>query len=48
MRLCWQQIRLLLAMKEGVRGQFGSDSDEAQAIGFKKKSERKRPRRPAA
>jgi hypothetical protein len=35
-------------MKECVRGQFGSDSNEAQAIGFKKKSERKRPKRQAA
>jgi len=38
----------VLAMKESVRGQFGSDSNEAQAIGYKKKSERKRPRRTAA
>jgi hypothetical protein len=30
-------------MKEAVKGQFGSDSDAAQAVGFKKKSERKRP-----
>ena len=33
----------VLAMKEAVKGQFGSDSDAAQAVGFKKKSERKRP-----
>ena len=38
----------LLAMKELVRGVYGSDSNEAQAIGYKKKSERKRPRRSAA
>jgi hypothetical protein len=37
-----------MAMKEAVRGHFGSDSNEAQAIGYKKKSERKRPRRRAA
>jgi hypothetical protein len=30
-------------MKEVVRGQFGSDSNEARAVGLKKKSERKRP-----
>ncbi|MGB7250774.1 MAG: hypothetical protein WBC73_17700 [Phormidesmis sp.] len=38
----------ILAMKESVRGQFGSNSDEAQAIGYKKKSEYKRPRRRSA
>ncbi|PZO16320.1 MAG: hypothetical protein DCF25_12595 [Leptolyngbya foveolarum] len=35
----------VLAMKESVRGQFGPNSDEAQAVGYKKKSEYKRPRR---
>ena len=44
----WEFHNAILAMKESVRGQFGSDSDEAQAIGYKKKSERKRPRRQAA
>ena len=44
----WQFHDNVLAMKESVRGQFGSDSNEAQAIGYKKKSERKRPRRAAA
>ena len=38
----------VLAMKESVRGQFGPDSDEAQAVGYKKKSEYKRPRRRSA
>ena len=38
----------VLAMKETVRGQFGPDSDEAQAVGYKKKSEYKRPRRRSA
>jgi len=33
------------AMKESVRAQFGPNSDEAQAVGYKKKSEYKRPRR---
>ncbi|MBE9136038.1 hypothetical protein IQ254_02265 [Nodosilinea sp. LEGE 07088] len=41
----WQFHDNILAMKELVRGVYGSDSDEAQAIGYKKKSERKRPRR---
>jgi hypothetical protein len=36
----------VLAMKETVRGQFGPNSDEAAAIGYKKKSEYKRRRRP--
>ena len=44
----WKFHNGILAMKESVRGQFGSDSDEAQAIGYKKKSERKRPRRSVA
>jgi hypothetical protein len=35
----------VLSMKESVRGQFGPNSDEAQAIGYKRKSEYKRPRR---
>ncbi|MBD2104711.1 hypothetical protein [Leptolyngbya sp. FACHB-261] len=38
----WNFHNAVLAMKEVVRGQFGSDSDEAQAVGLKKKSERKR------
>ncbi len=37
----------ILSMKESVRGQFGPNSDEAQAIGYKKKSEYKRRRRTA-
>jgi len=39
----WNFHNAVLAMKESVKGQFGSDSDAAQAVGFKKKSERKRP-----
>ncbi len=38
----------VLAMKESIRGQFGPNSDEAQAVGYKKKSEYKRPRRRSA
>jgi hypothetical protein len=44
----WDFHNSVLAMKEAVKGQFGSDSDEAAAIGFKKKSERKRPKRSSA
>jgi hypothetical protein len=39
----WDFHNTVLAMKEAVKGQFGSDSDQAAAVGFKKKSERKRP-----
>lgn len=35
----------VLAMKEAVRGQFGSDGKEAVAIGLKRKSDRKVPTR---
>ncbi|AFY42011.1 hypothetical protein Nos7107_1365 [Nostoc sp. PCC 7107] len=41
----WEFHNAVLAMKEVVRGQYGSDSDQAQAVGFKKKSDRKRPSR---
>ncbi len=41
----WEFHNAVLAMKEVVRGQYGSDSDQAQAVGLKKKSERKRPSR---
>ena len=44
----WDFHNGVLAMKESVRGMYGSDSNEAQAIGYKKKSERKRPRRKVA
>ena len=44
----WTFHSNILAMKELVRGLYGSDSDEAQALGYTQKSERKRPRRPAA
>ncbi|HIK03241.1 MAG TPA: hypothetical protein IGS40_00760 [Trichormus sp. M33_DOE_039] len=39
----WEFHNAVLALKEVVRGQYGSDSDEAQAVGLKKKSDRKRP-----
>lgn len=41
----WEFHNAILAMKEAVRGQYGSDSEQAQAVGLKKKSERKRPSR---
>ncbi|OUL26105.1 hypothetical protein [Nostoc sp. 106C] len=41
----WQFHNAILAMKEVVRGQYGSDSDQAQSVGLKKKSDRKRPSR---
>jgi len=41
----WEFHNAVLAMKEFVRGQYGSDSNEAQAVGLKKKSDRKRPTR---
>jgi hypothetical protein len=44
----WKFHNDILAMKEFVRGIYGSDSDEVQAVGYKKKSERRRPRRSAA
>jgi hypothetical protein len=39
----WAFHNAVLAMKEVVRGQYGSDSNEVQTVGFKKKSNRKRP-----
>ncbi len=44
----WEFHNSVMAMKESVRGLFGPDSHEAQSVGYKKKSERKRPRRRAA
>ncbi|MFN6461377.1 MAG: hypothetical protein RMZ41_005955 [Nostoc sp. DedVER02] len=41
----WEFHNTVLAMKEVVRGQYGLDSDQAQAVGLKKKSEYKRPSR---
>jgi hypothetical protein len=38
----WEFHNAILAMKEVVRGQYGSDSNQAQAVGLKKKSDRKR------
>lgn len=44
----WEFHNAVLTMKEVVKGQFGSDSNEAQSIGLKKKSDRKRPIRQKA
>jgi hypothetical protein len=44
----WEFHNAVLAMKEVVRGHYGSDSDQAQSVGLKKKSDRKRPARKAA
>jgi hypothetical protein len=41
----WEFHNAVLAMKEVVRGQYGTDSDQAQAVGLKKKSEHKRSSR---
>jgi hypothetical protein len=35
----------ILSVKDQIRAQFGSDSDEYQSIGMKKKSERKSPKK---
>ncbi|RCJ17528.1 hypothetical protein A6S26_30770 [Nostoc sp. ATCC 43529] len=40
----WEFHNTVLAMKEVIRGQYGSDSEQAQAVGLKKKSDRKRPK----
>lgn len=44
----WEFHNSVMAMKANVRGIFGPDSHEAQSVGYKKKSERKRPRRRTA
>lgn len=44
----WDQHMIMLGVKEQIIAQYGSDSDEIQALGRKKKSDRKRPARRAA
>lgn len=39
----WEFHNAILVAKEQVIGQYGIDSNEAQAVGIKKKSERKSP-----
>ena len=41
----WKFHNMMLAVKEQVIAQFGSDSNEAQLLGLKKKSEYARPSR---
>jgi hypothetical protein len=43
----WAFHNAVLGAKEQVIAQFGKDSNEVQAIGLKKKSERKSPSRVA-
>lgn len=41
----WEFHNLMLGVKDQVTAQFGRDSNEVQALGLKKSSERKAPRR---
>ncbi len=41
----WEFHEAVLTMKQSVPGQFGPNSDEIQALGYKRKSLRKRNRR---
>jgi hypothetical protein len=41
----WEFHNLMLGVKEQVIAQFGKDSDQLQAIGLKRKSEYKPPKR---
>jgi hypothetical protein len=41
----WEFHNLMLGVKDQVASQFGRDSNEYQALGLKKKSERKAPTR---
>jgi len=43
----WQFHNAILGVKEQVRAQFGADSNELQALGLTKKSERAKPSTPA-
>ena len=44
----WSFHNLILGVKDQVASQFGRDSNEYQALGLKKKSERKAPARKSA
>lgn len=44
----WRFHNIILAVKDQVRGQFGKDSTEVQALGLKRKSEYKTPKRKPA
>src|SRR5207237_1226391 len=41
----WEFHNLMLSVKDQVTAQFGRDSNEVQALGLKKASERKSPQR---
>ncbi|MFZ5912321.1 MAG: hypothetical protein ACOYYU_20140 [Chloroflexota bacterium] len=41
----WEFHNMLLGVKDQVVAQYGKDSDQVQALGLKKKSERKAPTR---
>ncbi len=41
----WEFHNMILGCKEQVIGQYGSDSNEIQALGLKKKSDYKAPKR---
>jgi hypothetical protein len=41
----WEFHNLMLSVKDQVTAQFGRDSNEVQALGLKKASERKAPQR---
>ena len=43
----WALHNAVLGARTQMRAQFGDDSNEVQAIGLKKRSDRKRPSRPA-
>jgi heterodisulfide reductase subunit A-like polyferredoxin len=44
----WEFHNLMLGVKEQIIAQFGKDSKEVQALGLKRKSEYKSPRRRSA
>lgn len=41
----WEFHNAVLSMKKSVLAQYGDDSNEAEAVGYTKKSDRKRPQR---
>ncbi len=44
----WAMHNVILGVKAQVRAQFGDDSDQIQALGMKKASERQKPTRRAS
>jgi len=44
----WAFHKAVLGLKDQVIAQFGDDSNEVQSLGLKKKSEYKKPSKPAA